>query len=157
MESHILTETSRRLYEKLYRDLGSDIIGFLRDKDISKIILNPDGKLWIDRSSKGLLCVDNLHKAQAFSILNSVAGIHGFVVSRHSPRLETELPCHQARQGERFTVQILPIASAPRFTNRKRSEIVFTLDDYLKINRMKTAQAADLISNVFLSVTNVIY
>jgi type IV secretion system protein VirB11 len=139
----LLTESSRRLYEKLYRDLGTDIILFLQDKDVNEIMLNPDGKLWVDRSSKGMLCVGSISKTQAFSILNSVAGIHGFVVSQHSPRLEAELPFYQVMKGERFTGQIPPISSAPCFTIRKRSEVVFTLDDYITTQRMTNEQAAE--------------
>lgn len=138
---NIINETHRRLYEKLNRDLGTEIIGYLEDKDINEIMLNPDGKLWIDRSSAGQICVGNVSKAQAYSIMNSIAGIHGFVVSQHSPRLEADLPVYQAMNGERFTGQVPPIVPSPSFTIRKRSEIVFTLDDYIKTSRMTKAQA----------------
>ena len=139
-----LTESHRRLYEKLYRDLGNDIATFLADPDVNEVMLNPDGKVWIDRSSTGQCSVGNMTRAQAFSILNSVAGIHNFVVSQHSPRLEAELPYYHAMRGERFTGQIPPIVSAPCFTIRKKSEMVFTLDDYVTTKRMTKAQAAVL-------------
>jgi len=139
-----LTESHRRLYEKLHRDLGEQIIAFLEDKDVNEIMLNPDGTLWVDRTSIGQTCIGSMPKAQAFSILNSVAGMHNFVVSQHSPRLEAELPHYHAMKGERFTGQIPPICSAPCFTIRKRSEIVFTLEDYLATERMSEKQATTL-------------
>jgi type IV secretion system protein TrbB len=138
---HVLSESNRRLYEKLYRDLGDNITIFLADPDINEVMLNPDGKLWIDSSSTGQSCVGSMTKAQAFSILNSVAGIHNFVVSQHTPRLEAELPFFQAMKGERFTGQIPPIVSAPCFTIRKKSEMVFKLTDYLATKRMTKKQA----------------
>lgn len=136
-----LTESNRRLYEKLYHDLGSEIINFLEDKDVNEIMLNPDGKLWIDRTSTGQSYVGIISKAQAFSVLHSIAGIHDFVVSQHSPRLEAELPFYRLMRGERFTGQIPPISSAPCFTIRKRSEVIFTLEDYIATDRMTKAQA----------------
>jgi len=135
------TESQHRLYEKLSRDLTEGIVSYLGDKDINEIMLNPDGKLWIDRASEGQSCVGFLTKAQAFSIMNAIAGIHGFVVSQHSPRLEAELPYYGVMKGERFTGQVPPVVSAPCFTIRKKSDIVFTLDDYIKTHRLTDAQA----------------
>src|SRR5437764_1457001 len=136
-----LTESQHRLYEKLYRDFGNEIISFFEEKDINEIMLNPDGKLWIDSSTKGLVYVNNLTRAQAFSIINDVAGIHGFVIAQHSPRLEAELPYFKNMRGERFTAQIPPIVSAPSFTVRKKSEIIFTLEDYISTERLTEKQA----------------
>jgi type IV secretion system protein TrbB len=34
--------------------LGPDIGGYLEDPDIVEVMLNPDGRLWIDRLSSGL-------------------------------------------------------------------------------------------------------
>lgn len=137
-----ISEAQRRLYEKLNHDLGTDIIGYLEDKDVNEIMLNPDGKLWIDKSSKGQICVGSLSKTQAYSIMNSIAGIHGFVVSQHNPRLEADLPVYLSMRGERFTGQVPPIVPLPSFTLRKRSEIVFTLEDYINTGRMTQAQAS---------------
>lgn len=141
MERHILTESSRRLYEKLHHDLGASVSTLLQDKDVNEIILNPDGKLWVDRTSVGQACVGEMTKAQAFSILNSIAGIHNFVVNQHYPRLEAELPYYQVMQGERFTGQVPPIVSAPCFTIRKKSDVIYSLADYTNTKRMTKEQA----------------
>lgn len=145
-----LTESHYRLYEKLHRDMGSEIIQLLQDRHVNEIMLNPDGKLWIDRSSTGLSHVACLTCTQIYSIINSVAGIHNFVVNQHNPRLEAELPFFKAMQGERFTAQIPPIVSAPSFTIRKKSEVIFKLADYVTTNRLTQQQAevlCDLIRN----------
>lgn len=150
-----LSESKRRLYEKLYSDLGDDIIQFLQDKDVNEVMLNPDGKLWIDSSSHGLLPISNLNRAQAFSIINDIAGIHEFVVTQHSPRLEAELPFFKSMQGERFTAQIPPIVSAPSFTIRKKSDIIFKLDDYIVTNRL-TEQQADILKSLVRDRKNIL-
>jgi type IV secretion system protein TrbB len=148
-------EGNRRLYEKLYRDLGGEVIAGLESQEVNEIILNPDGKLWFDHVSRGLLCVGAMIKTQAFSLLNSVAGIHSFVVSQHCPRLEAELPHFQAMHGERFTGQVPPIVSAPCFTIRKKSSVVFTLQDYIGAQRMSVRQA-EILRGLVLERKNVL-
>jgi P-type conjugative transfer ATPase TrbB len=150
-----LSESQRRLYEKLYCDLGAEIIHFLQDKDINEVMLNPDGKLWIDSASKGLLHVSHLNRATAFSIINAIAGIHNFVVTQQSPRLEAELPFFKAMQGERFTAQVPPIVSSPSFTIRKKSEVIFKLDDYVATDRL-TEQQADVLKNLIRNRKNIL-
>ncbi|OAI45994.1 hypothetical protein AYO45_01930 [Gammaproteobacteria bacterium SCGC AG-212-F23] len=130
------SESQSRLYDKLHYDLGVQIISLLKDPDIHEIMLNPDGKLWIDSSTKGLSYLADFSQAQAFSIINGIAGIHNFVVTQQNPRIEAELPVYKEMRGERFTAQIPPIVSSPSFTIRKKSEMVFTLEDYLKTNRI---------------------
>ncbi|MGB6977194.1 MAG: P-type conjugative transfer ATPase TrbB [Gammaproteobacteria bacterium] len=135
-----LNESQRRLYNKLYRDLGNDIIRCLQDDNVNEIMLNPDGKLWIDNTVCGLQYLTELDRAQAFAIISDVAGIHNFVITQHNPRLEAELPFFQSLKGERFTAQIPPIVVAPSFTIRKKSEIVFNLDEYVTTNRLNVQQ-----------------
>ncbi len=144
----ILTESQNRLYEKLYRDLGDDLICHLQNSDINEVLLNPDGKLWIDSSSDGLNHVDNLNPAQAFSIINDIAGLHNVVVTHQSPLLEAEFPHYKSLRGERFTALIPPIVSGPSFTIRKRPEKVFNLNDYVTSGRMTERQATILSSLV---------
>ncbi|MBV9576352.1 MAG: P-type conjugative transfer ATPase TrbB [Gammaproteobacteria bacterium] len=150
-----LSESHLRLYAKLYRDLGDDIIQFLHDKEINEVMLNPDGKLWIDSAAKGLQFSHYVDRAQAFSIIHSVAGIHNFVVTQHVPRLEAELPFFKAMQGERFTAQVPPIVSAPSFTIRKKSDVIFKLDAYLASNRM-TLEQADILKKLIRERKNIL-
>lgn len=43
-------------------------------------------------------------------------------------------------QGQRFIAQVPPIVSAPSFTIRKQSEVIFTLNDYLHSGRLTQQQ-----------------
>ena len=137
----ITTESKQRLFEKLHRDLGDDIVHYLQNKDINEVMLNPDGMLWIDSATRGLEYVKNVSNAQASAIINGIAGIHNFIVTQHNPRLEAELPYFKSMRGERFTAQVPPIVSGPCFTIRKKSEIIFKLEDYLSTHRLTTRQA----------------
>jgi len=125
-----ISESNRRIYEKLHRDFGTSIISLLKDPDVNEIILNPDSKLWVDRTSTGQNCIDVITTTQAFSIIHAVASLHNFVINQHNPQLEAELPHYQEMQGERFTGQIPPIVTAPCFTIRKKSATIFSLEDY---------------------------
>lgn len=133
-------ESQRRLCEKLYHDLGEAIVACLNDKKIHEIMLNPDGQLWTDSHEDGLLSVDHLPSTQAFSIIHAVAGFHNFVITQHNPQLEARLPFFKSMQGQRFIAQVPPIVSAPSFTIRKQSEVIFTLNDYLHSGRLTQQQ-----------------
>ena len=44
---HKLSATQERLYDKLIRDVGESILGFLRDPNVHEVLCNPDGQLWV--------------------------------------------------------------------------------------------------------------
>ncbi|MDX2165087.1 MAG: P-type conjugative transfer ATPase TrbB [Gammaproteobacteria bacterium] len=146
----MLTESQQRLFSKLHQDLGDKIISFLADKDINEVMLNPDGSLWVDSVKDGLVEEGRISSVHAHAILNCVAGIQGVVISEQNPRLEAELPYYRELRGERFTGQIPPIVANPCFTIRKKSEMVFTLDDYYLSERLTEEQCIvlkDLVSD----------
>jgi type IV secretion system protein TrbB len=132
-------ESQKRLYDKLDNDLEK-INGFLQDACVDEIMLNPDSTLWIDEVEKGVMCVGALSRAEALSIIYTIAGIHGLVVSHQNPHIETALPIYKHMNGERFTAQILPIVSSPSFCIRKRSRQRFALADYLRSSRITETQ-----------------
>ena len=41
-------EQHQRLQEKLRRELGLNVLTALRDPDITEVMLNPDGSLWVE-------------------------------------------------------------------------------------------------------------
>lgn len=133
-------ESHRRLCDKLILDLGKDINNLLINQLVNEIMLNPDGNLWADYVGQGQKTVGNINKNQAFAIINSLAGIHEFVINQHNPLLEAELPFYQTMNGERFTGQIPPIVTSPCFTIRKKSEKVYALEDYLQTKRITVNQ-----------------
>ena len=135
------SESKRRLYEKLYDDLGQRIHACLQNKDVHEVMLNPDGQLWTDSPTQGFVKIGNLLPSQAFAIIHSLAGIHDLVVDQYNPQLEADLPFFKTIQGERFTAQVPPIVAGPCFTIRKKSPIVFSLDDYVNSERLTTKQA----------------
>jgi Flp pilus assembly CpaF family ATPase len=66
-------ETTRRLIEKLRRELGPRICGYLHDPAIIEIMLNPDGALWIDRLGSDMERVGFMDAVQAEALMGTVA------------------------------------------------------------------------------------
>lgn len=151
----ILSESKLRLYAKLYQDLGEPLIAFLQDKLVHEVMLNPDGKIWVDSPLEGLVHHGYLPASRALSIIHTVAGIQGTVVTAHSPRLEAELPFFKSLQGERFTAQIPPLVAVPSFTIRKKSEVIFSLADYVAHGRLNPKQA-DVLKDLILQRKNIL-
>lgn len=121
--------------------LGMAIAGYLEDKSVVEVMLNPDGRLWIDRLSSGLIDTgETLSAADGERIVRLVAHHVGAEVHAGSPRVSAELPV----TGERFEGLLPPVVAAPAFAIRKPAVAVFTLDDYVAKGIMTSGQAATL-------------
>ncbi|MCK1325372.1 Flp pilus assembly complex ATPase component TadA [Bradyrhizobium sp. 156] len=121
--------------------LGPAIAGFLEDPAIVEVMLNPDGRLWIDRLSSGLTDTgESLSAADGERIVRLVAHYVGAEVHPGSPRISAELP----ETGERFEGLLPPVVAAPTFAIRKPAIAVFGLDDYVAADIMNASQASAL-------------
>ena len=118
--------------------LGPAIAGFLGDASVVEVMLNPDGRLWVDRLSGGLSDTgERLSAADGERIVRLVAHHVGAEVHAGNPRVSAELP----ETGERFEGLLPPVVAAPAFAIRKPAVAVFTLDDYVWTGVMSAAQA----------------
>ena len=98
----VLTQKSEAIIRgarMLRTALGPAIAGFLEDPSVVEVMLNPDGRLWIDRLSEGLSDTgERLNAADGERIVRLVAHHVGSEVHAGSPRVSAELP----ETGERF-------------------------------------------------------
>ena len=125
--------------------LGPAIAGYLEDPSIVEVMLNPDGRLWIDRLSGGLEDTGcRVAAADAERIVRLVAHHVGVEVHAGSPRVSAELP----QSGERFEGLLPPVVAAPCFAIRRPAVAVFTLSDYVDAGIMTGVQAERLGSAV---------
>lgn len=123
----------------LKQAMGPVIAQALADRMVVEVMVNPDGKIWVDRIGEGRSFTGHsLASADADRILRLLADHVGEVVTRDRPRVSATLP----ETGERFQGAFMPIVPSPAFAIRKRPEVVFTLDDYVKTAIMTPAQAA---------------
>ena len=121
--------------------LGSTITHLLEDPAVVEIMLNPDGRLWVDRLSEGLADTgQTLSPADGERIVRLVAHHVGAEVHARSPRVSAELP----GTGERFEGLLPPVVAAPAFAIRKPAVAIFSLDDYVAGGIMTPLQAEAL-------------
>ncbi|MFN5685731.1 ATPase, T2SS/T4P/T4SS family, partial [Bradyrhizobium sp.] len=139
--AHHHSERHARGARMLRTALGPAIARFLEDAAVVEVMLNPDGRIWIDRLSEGLSDTgEMLSAADGERIVRLVAHHVGAEVHSRSPRVSAELP----ETGERFEGLLPPVVAAPAFAIRKPAVAVFTLDDYVAAGIMTADQAATL-------------
>lgn len=139
--THPQSEATKRGARMLRTALGPAIGQLLEDPSVIEIMLNPDGRLWVDRLSEGLADTgDRLSAADGERIVRLVAHHVGAEVHRHSPRVSAELP----ETGERFEGLLPPVVAAPAFAIRKPAIAIFSLDDYVAAGIMTADHAATL-------------
>jgi type IV secretion system protein VirB11 len=121
--------------------MGTAIAGYLEDPSIVEVMLNPDGRLWIDRLSSGLEDTGcRITPVDGERILRLVAHHVGAEVHAGSPRVSAELP----ETGDRFEGLMPPVVAAPCFAIRRPAISVFTLDDYVTAGIMTEVAAGTL-------------
>lgn len=118
--------------------LGSGIATWLEDASVAEVMLNPDGRLWLDRLDGGLVDTGaGLSAADGERIIRLVAHHVGIAVHAEQPRLSAELP----GTGERFEGLLPPLVAAPVFAIRKPAVALFRLDDYVSAGVLSATQA----------------
>jgi type IV secretion system protein VirB11 len=132
--------------------LGPAIARYLEDPSIVEVMLNPDGRLWVDRLSGGLEDTTvRIPPMDAERILRLVAHHVGVEVHAGNPRVSAELP----ETGERFEGLVPPVVAASCFAIRRPAVAVFTLGDYVEAGIMSVVQA-ELLRAAVLERKNVL-
>ena len=136
-------EARERLLQSLQHALGEVILAAMRDKSVVEIMVNPDGKIWVDRIGRGREWTgERIDAGSAERVLRTLATHASISVTADQPRVSATIP----ETGERFQGALPPLVSAPAFAIRKRPESIFRLsgepDAYVETGVMTEAQAA---------------
>jgi type II secretion system protein E len=115
--------------EYMYKNFGQSLTKFLDDKSIIEIYLNQDGFLRIEKFGEGRYLTNvRLSPTESESILKLVADFNKTVLTRENATISTVLP-----NGERISGAIYDtVGHRPVFTIRKKSNVRFELDYYVK-------------------------
>lgn len=140
-----------RLVRKLQEALGDQICVALDDASVVEIMLNPDGRLFIERLGHGIAAVGEMSSAAAEIVIGSVAHALQSQADDEQPIISGELPIG----GHRFEGLLPPIVSRPTFTIRRRASRLIPLDDYVS-SKVMTARQADIIRNAIASRLNIV-
>lgn len=148
----IRSERASRGARMLRTALGSAIAGWLEDPVVIEVMLNPDGRLWIDRLGEGISNTGlAMSAADGERIIRLVAHHVGVEVHSSAPRVSAELP----EGGERFEGLLPPVVAAPSFAIRKPAVAVFSLGDYVVAGIM-TASEAGLLARAVSDRMNIL-
>jgi type IV secretion system protein VirB11 len=131
-----------RLIQMLSTAIGPQIEHLMNEPNVVEIMLNPDGKLWVDRlgigrSDSGIV----VSPANSAQVIYLVASSTGAICNEENPILSAEFP----GSGNRFQGLLPPVVQSPVFTIRKKALMVFTLEDYIKQGIMTPEQKEAII------------
>ena len=132
--------------------LGPTIATWLDEDVVVEVMLNPCGRLWVDRLGEGLCETGaQLSPDDGERIIRLVAHHVGAEVHADAPRVSAELP----GTGERFEGLLPPVVAAPTFAIRKPAVAVFTLEDYVRAGIMDEV-AANALREAVASRANIL-
>ncbi|CAN7676053.1 P-type conjugative transfer ATPase TrbB [Pararhizobium sp. LjRoot255] len=140
-----------RLIRKLQDALGDRICVALDDPTVVEIMLNPDGRLYIERLGHGIAPAGEMNRSAAEIVIGSVAHVLNSEVDADRPIVSGEIPMG----GHRFEGLLPPIVSAPSFTIRRRASRLIPLEDYVT-SKVMTSHQALVIRNAIRSRLNIV-
>ena len=140
-----------RIISKLQHALGDELRIALDDPNVVEIMLNPDGRLFIERLGHGIAAAGEMTHAAAETVIGSVAHVLNSEVDQQSPIVSGELPIG----GHRFEGILPPVVSGPSFTIRRRASRLIPLDDYVSSQAM-TVRQAEVIRSAIASRLNIL-
>ncbi len=130
-------EANCRRRQMLRTAFGPTIAAALADPTVLEVMLNPDGRLWIDRTTDGRKDTgERILAAEAERIIRLVAAHMRREVNDAAPIVSAELP----DSGERFEGVMPPVAPAPCFSIRKPAEVLYKLVDFVAAGIMTPIQ-----------------
>lgn len=145
-------EALERRRAMLKTAFGPVIAEALADQQVIEVMVNPDGRLWLDRLDRGRFDTGTLLQwSEVERIIRLVASHIRLEVHERSPIVSAELP----DTGERFEGLIPPVSTAPCFSIRKPARLIHTLEDYVRDGIM-TESAADMLRVAVLERRNIV-
>ncbi|PHR19568.1 MAG: P-type conjugative transfer ATPase TrbB [Sphingopyxis sp.] len=126
--------------------MGRDIAAALADPATQEVMVNPDGRLRIDRLGEGRIDTGiDIAPSQIERIIRLVASHARSEVHGSAPIISAELPPHGgALAGERFEGVLPPVSSGPCFSIRKPASRAYALEDYIADGIVTPLQAGFL-------------
>ena len=133
-----------RHLEMLEHNMGRSIMHYMHDDNVTEIIVNPDGKLWIDTFDKGFQYTGVVMEPEDTKrIIYAVADLAGQVIDvKNDPALQAHIPASRLFASCRFQGLLPMIVEAPGMNIRKHAKKVLTLDEYVAQGSMSESQRA---------------
>lgn len=150
--SFAVQQAQGRRRQMLRTAFGPVIAAALADPNVIEVMLNPDGRLWLDKAGSGRSDTgERVEPVEAERIIRLVAAHMRREVHDKAPIVSAELP----ESGERFEGLIPPIVSAPCFSIRKPAEVLYRLADYVA-GRIVTPRQAEALRGAVRERKNIV-
>ncbi|SCY89346.1 P-type conjugative transfer ATPase TrbB [Rhizobium sp. NFACC06-2] len=133
-----------RLVRKLQEALGDRLCSALDDSAVTEIMLNPDGRLFIENVGQGITAVGEMSAAAAEMVIGTIAHALRSEVDTDQPIISGELPIG----GHRFEGLLPPVVSRPAFSIRRRASRLIPLEEYVRTGVMNAAQVGKIRSAI---------
>jgi type IV secretion system protein VirB11 len=144
--------TQNRYLTMIRTAFGPEVLKFMEDDQVIEIMLNPDGKLWVEKLTEGPIFTGTyLPPEQSENIIKLIASFKNNIANQSFPMLSTELPLSSAR----FQGWLPPVVSQPCFNIRKHGKIILTLEDYENSGTITHTQRA-LLEKAMLEKKNIV-
>lgn len=140
-----------KLIENLKYACGDLILNALNNPNVIEVMLNPDGKLWIEEYGKEQECIGTVPEENAKRILSFVADSLNIVVNSLNPIVEGNFPL----DGSRFEGTYSPIVDKPSFSIRKKANKIIKLREYLT-SGVITEEVIEIIKQAVLKRKNIV-
>ena len=141
-----------RLLESLRHNCGPIIMGAVNDPDVLEVMLNPDGKIWVEKYGKDQECIGELPVPQSKLILSLVASALDLTVDAKNPVVEGSFPL----DGSRFEGVFPPIVGpGASFSMRKKANRIITMEEYLE-SGVITEEVMPILDEAILSRKNIV-
>ncbi|MBB4409491.1 N-acyl-L-homoserine lactone synthetase [Agrobacterium tumefaciens] len=131
-----------RLVRKLKEALGDQLCSALDDGAVVEVMLNPDGRLFIEYIGRAIAAAGEISASAAKMLIGTVAHALRSEVGMNQPVISGELPIG----GHRFEGLLPPVVANPAFSIRRRTSRLIALDEVAELDTYRTLAAALVMS-----------
>ncbi|MBT6339526.1 MAG: Flp pilus assembly complex ATPase component TadA [Desulfobacula sp.] len=148
----MIRENERLAVEATMKNAG--VYDLLYDNDLTEIMANPDGKLWVDRLGKGREFTGIIIPAEKReAVIITCASYCGELCHKKLPLLEADLIDFGYA---RFQGVLPPVTHAPAFSIRRKAILNYSLDELSEAKGMLTKDHVYIIRAAVIEKKNIL-
>ena len=115
MNDTLQNVVTERRWSALEENLGPDVMRYMHDDEVFEVMVNPDGRLWLDTFHDGFVDTGiSLPEQNTKRIIYAVADLSGQVIDvQHDPSLQADIPKSRLFANCRFQAHLAAIHFVP--------------------------------------------
>ncbi len=146
-------EQQERLYS-LSETMGSQLISYIQDKNITGIFINSDSKLWLKKSGiKYANYICDIPEYQRYTILCKIADLNNTVINEYNADLSGSVILENRLL--RIQGSIPPISKGSSITIRLHNDILLSLNNYIE-DKLITDNQLEILKTALVKEKNII-